>query len=305
MTLVELKEFINIKKVPSTFMIFVDKDNKFLARQYSEALGKLTSGGLQKITSIYEPLHSSLSILATPEDKINLLITETFDERAENYYQFENTIVICEQVDKSITNLVEEFIIKMPKFETWQICDYAKTVCPVLEDSDIEWLVKVTNNNIERVINELDKIKLFPKEEQKQILNEIRFDPQTDLYSVDLFTIVNALTEGNLPVLFEFLKHKNCEELEPVVLANRVLSSLKNILIVTQNPTFTAEDCGVSAAQFRTLKYKYKSLNVDTIRYKIKFLAEFDLALKTSKLELSKQDMLNYLINNLAYSIIN
>ena len=304
MTLVELKDFIMNKRVPTTFMIFLAKDNRFLAKQYSEALGKLTTDGIQKISSIYEPLQSSLSLLTTSENKINLLSTETFDEIAENYEQFENTIVICDQIDKSILNLVESYVIKMPKFEDWQLFDYVKTNCPTLDDSEVEWLIKATKSDINRITNELAKINLFSAEEQKQLLNEIRFDPQTDLYSFDLFTIVNSITEGDLPILFEFLKHKNYEELEPVVLANRVLSSLKNILIVTQNPTLTAEECGVSAAQFRKLKYKYRSINVEAIKYKIKFLTQFDLALKTSKLELSKQDMLNYLINNLAYSII-
>jgi hypothetical protein len=304
MTLVELKDFIINKRVPTTFMIFLAKDNRFLAKQYSEALGKLTTEGIQKISSIYEPLQSSLSLLTTSENKINLLSTETFDEIAENYEQFENTIVICDQIDKSILNLVEPYVIKMPKFEDWQLFDYVKTNCPTLDDSEVEWLIKATKSDINRITNELAKINLFSAEEQKQLLNEIRFDPQTDLYSFDLFTIVNAITEGDLPTLFEFLKHKNYDELEPVVLANRVLSSLKNILIVTQNPTLTAEECGVSAAQFRKLKYKYRSINVESIKYKIKFLTQFDLALKTSKLELSKQDMLNYLINNLAYSII-
>ena len=49
MTLVELKDFINNKIVPTSFMIFIDKDNKFLARQYAEALGKLTTGGINRI----------------------------------------------------------------------------------------------------------------------------------------------------------------------------------------------------------------------------------------------------------------
>ena len=303
MTLVELKDFINNKIVPTSFMIFIDKDNKFLTRQYVEALGKLTTGGINRIQSIYEPLHSSLSLLTNTEDTINLLVTDKFEERAENYFQFENTIVICEEVDKSLLTLVEDFIITMPKFETWQLCDYVKTFCPVLEDTEIEQFVLATNSNIERITNEITKVSIFPKEEQKEILASILFDPQTDLYNVDLFKIVNAITDGDLPVLFDFLRHKNYEALEPVMIANRVLSSLKNILIVTQNLSLSAEECGVSVAQYNTLKRKYKSLNIDTVRHKIKFLNQFDIDLKTSKLDMSKQDMLNYLITHLAYRI--
>ena len=303
MTLIELKNFITSGIVPSEFLIFVNKDNQFLAKQYIKALGELAPGGINKISSIYEPFQSSLALLATPEGCINVLTVDTFDERAEDYSQFENTIVICEQIDKSISKIVEDYVIKFPKFEEWQVFDYAKTLCPGLEDEDLTWLIQASNIDIERVTNELDKVRLFPKNDQKQLFSEIRFDTQTDLCNVDLFTIVNALVDGDLAILYDFLKHKNSELFEPIVLANRALTSLKNIIIITQNPQLTAEDCGVSPAQHRALKYKYRSLNVEAVKQKIKFLTNIDLALKTSQLEMSKEAMLNYLVVNLSYKI--
>lgn len=305
MTLVELKKFITTGIVPHEFLILVDKDNKFLARQYIQAIGNLAAGGINKISSIYEPFQSSLALLTAPEDCINVLITDTFEERAEDYSQFENIIVVCEQVDKTINKVVEDFTIKLPKLEEWQILDYAETLCPAVEEADLMWLIQAADGSIERVINELDKVKLFDKKDQKQIFSSIRFDPQTDLYKVDLFTIVNALVDGDLMVLHDFLKRKNYDLLEPIVLANRALTSLKNIILVTQNPGITAEACGVSPAQYRMLNNKYRSLNVEAVKQKIKFLTNIDLALKSSKLEMSKEDMLNYLIANLSYRITN
>ena len=303
MTLMELKNSITSGLVPSEFLILVDKDNKFLARQYVDAIGNLAPGGINKITSIYDPLQSSLALLTAPEGCINILLTDTFAERAEDYSQFENTIVVCGQIDKSVNKVVENFTIKLPKLEEWQILDYAKTLCPSIEENDLMWLIKATDNNIERIVNELDKVKLFDKNEQQQIFSSIQFDPQTDLYKVDLFTIVNGLVDGDLTVLFDFLKRKNYDLVEPIVLANRTLTSLKNIVLVTQNPSLTAEDCGVSPAQYRALKYKYRSLNVDAVKQKIKFLTNIDFALKSSQLELSKEATLNYLIANLAFKI--
>lgn len=303
MTLMELKNSITSGIVPSEFLILVDKDNKFLARQYVNAIGNLAPGGINKITSIYDPLQSSLALLTAPECCINILLTDTFAERAEDYSQFENTIVVCEQLDKSISAVVENFTIKLPKLEEWQILDYAKTLCPSIEENDLMWLIKATDNNIERIVNELDKVKLFDKHEQQQIFSSIQFDSQTDLYKFDLFAIVNSLVDGDLTVLFDFLKRKNYDLVEPIVLANRTLTSLKNIVLVTQNPSLTAEDCGVSPAQYRALKYKYRSLNVDAVKQKIKFLTNIDFALKSSQLELSKEAMLNYLIANLAFKI--
>jgi hypothetical protein len=303
MTLQELKQTLLTKTIPTDFMIFVSKDNSFLASQYIKEIKKLATEGVNKINSIYEPQQSSVALLTTTENAINILTVETFDERAEDYNQFENTIVVCEQVDKSIAKNVEPFIIKFPKLEEWQIMDYAKTICPNVEETDLSWLLQATNNNVERIVNELEKVALFPKEAQQAIFSAIRFDPQTDLFDTDLFKVVNALVEGDLTVLYEFIKHNGYEEIEPVVLANRTLTSLKNIILITQNPGITAEDCGVSAGQFRFLKYKYHSLNIEVIRQKIKFLTAFDLKLKTSKLDLNKREMLNYLITNLSGKI--
>ena len=305
MTLIDLKNFITNKIVPSDFMIFVSKDCPFLANQYVKTLGDLATGGINKINSIYEPLQSSLMLLAAPAGAIHVLNVETFDERSEDYSQFENTIVVCEQVDKNIAKNVEDYVIKFPKLTDWQIFDYAKTICPNIDNDDLSWLVNASDNSIERVINELDKVSLFGKNEQKEVFSAIRFDPQSDLYKADLFNIVNALVNGDQVVLFDFIKHAGHEIHEPVVLANRALSSLKNIILIARNPQLSAEDCGVSKGQYNFIKNRYRSLNIEAIKYKIKFLSNFDLLLKTSQLELDKQDMLNYLITNLNFRITN
>lgn len=303
MTLVELKNYITAGTVPSEFTILVGKDNSFLARQYLDAIGHIAAGGLNRVNSVYEPLQSTFSLLAAAPDCVNVVLTETFDERAEDYTRFTNTFVICDHVDKSISKAVEKHVIKLPKLEEWQMLDFAKTLCPVVEEEDLLWLINVSNNSIERVVNELDKVRLFDKNEQKQIFSAIQFDPQTDLYKVDLFAVVNGLVDGDLAVLYEFLRHKNYELLDPIMLANRALSSLKNIMLITQNRGLSAEDCGVSAAQYRAISYKYRSVNVNAVRSKIKFLTNVDLALKSSMLDLSKEAMLNYLVANLCYRI--
>lgn len=305
MTLMDLKKFITDKIVPSDFMIFVSKDCPFLAYQYVKAIGDLSISGINKINSIYEPQQSSIMLLTNTESALNVLYTDTFDERSEDYGQFENTIVVCEQVSKDIAKNVEKYIIKFPKLEEWQICDYAKTLCPNVDETELLWLVHASDNSIERVCNELDKVSLFGKSEQKEILAAIRFDPQTDLYKADLFTIVNALVDGDLLVLFDFIKHEGHEMHEPVVLVNRALTSLKNIILVSQNANLKAEDCGISAGQFKFIKYKYRSLNVEAVKQKLKFLTNFDLMLKTSQLELNKRDLMSYIVSNMFYKITN
>ena len=305
MTLVELKKFITTGSVPHNFIILVDKDSKFLARQYIRAIGDLAAGGINSISSIYEPFQSSLTLLTAPENCINVLFTDTFDERAEDYSQFENTVVVCEQIDKAISKVVEEFTIKLPKLEEWQILDYAKTLCPTIEENDLTWLIQAANVSIERVINELDKVKLFDKKDQQQVFASIRFDPNTDLNSAAFLNVSNALTYGDLPALFNLMRSNDFYELDAVGLANNILNSLKNIIIISQNPLLSAKECGVSDKQWGYIRRNYNSLNINAVKQKIKFLTNFDLALKSSKLEMSKEAMMNYLIANMYYKITN
>ncbi len=305
MTLVELKNFITSGIVPHEFLILVAKENKFLARQYVTAIGNLATSGLNKISSIYEPLQSSLTLLTVPEDSINVLFVDTFDERAEDYSQFENTIVVCEQIDKTIISATSDYTIKLPKLEEWQILDYAKTLCPAVEEEDLLWLIRASDNSVERVINELDKVKLFDKKDQKQIFSAIRFDPQTDLNKAAFLSVSNALTYGDMPALFKLMCSSDFYELDAVGLANNVLNSLKNIIIVSQNPALSAKECGVSDKQWKFLRNNFINLNIDAVKQKIKFLTNIDLALKTSKLEMTKEAMMNYLVANLYYKITN
>ena len=303
MTLMQLKDFIINKTIPEDFMIFVCPDNHFLAKQYLTEISEQKTGKINNIKSIYEPLQNTLYLLTDQEDALNVLVTETFDEKAEDYSQFTNTIVICDKIDKFIESVVTDFIIDMPKFQSWQIEDYVKTFSSSLDPDDIKWLVESSKGDIYRVLNEIDKVLLFDKDEQRQLLSEIRSDPQSDLYNFDLFKIVNAFVDGDMPVLYDFLRRKDFDTLEPIMLSNRILSSLKNILLITQNPTVSAEDLGVSPAQQRAIKYKYKTLNIEAVKHKIKFLASIDLDLKSSKLDLSKQDLMNYLVTHLCIRI--
>ncbi len=303
MTLAELKKCITNKTVPSEFMIFVKRDNHFLAKQYLDSLTRLMDGGFVKINSIYEPQNSSLLLLTASEPVLNVMTVDTFDERADDYTIFEHTIVVCDQVDKSIAKNVEEFVVTFPVLEEWQVLDYAKTLCKSVDESDLLWLIRATGNDLTRITNELEKVNCFSGDAQKEVFASIRFDPQTDLIKFDLFKTANALIDGNLTYLYDFIIHNGYAQLEPVVLANRALTSLKNIALITQNPGLTPEACGVSQKQFMKLRYMYTSLNMQAVQNKIKFLTNFDLDLKTSKLEMSKRDMMNYLISNLGYKI--
>lgn len=303
MKLHELKKQIALGIMPTDFIIFVNaKDSMFLTDQYMKAIIALASG-VNKVSSIYEPQQSSLLTLTAQENVLNILYTDTFAERAEDYSQFENTIVVCDQIEKSIEPSLTDFIVQMPKLQEWQILDYVKTFCKGIADEDLLWLIRASDFNIDRVLNELDKVQRFSSDEQKQVFASICTDRNNGFYKADLFKIVNAIVDGDLVTLYNFLMYGGADLLDPVMLANRAFTNLKAILLVTQNINMSAEALGVSAKQKHVLSKQYMSINLDAAKRKMRFLAEFDLALKTSKLDMNKHEMLSYLIANVAFKI--
>lgn len=304
MTLAELKSLVTNKTPPTDFMIFLCKDGRFLADMYVSEIASNYAGKINKISSIKEPKTSAIYLLTDQEDSLNLLYTEVFEERAENYSEFTKTIVVCDKIDKVIAPVVQDYVIEMPKLTDWQIHDYVKLKYPILDDKEITWLIEASGKDIYRIMNELAKLDNFTGKEQLDVFHSLQFDINTDLYQLDLFEIVNALVEGNLMTLsMKFLLRRDYTTIEPIVLVNRALSSLKNIILITQNPQLSAEDLGVSSKHLNTIRSKFRNLNVIAAKQKIKFLTNIDVLLKTSKLELSNEDFMNYLVTNMAYKI--
>ena len=304
MTLAELKSLVTNKTPPTDFMIFLCKDGRFLADMYIAEIANCYAGKINKISSINEPKNYALYLLTDQEASLNILYTDIFEERAENYSEYTRTIVVCNKIDKVIDPVVQDFIIEMPKLLDWQIQDYIKLKYPTLEDKEITWLIEAADKDIYRIMNELAKLDNFTGSEQLDVFHSLQFDINTDLYQLDLFEIVNALVEGNLLTLsMKYLLRRDYTTLEPVVLVNRALSSLKNIVLITQNPQLTADDLGVSSKQLNTVRSKFRNLNILAAKQKIKFLTNIDVLLKTSRLELSNEDFINYLVTHMAYKI--
>lgn len=305
MQLQELKKIIETGLVPKDFIILIIKDNTFLAKQYMKALIKNAKNNINKLKSIYELQYSTYSLLVAPTSSLNIIYTDIFDERSEDYSQFKNTIIVCNDIDKDLKPVVENYIVSLPKLESWQILDYGKQLCPFIDEHDLQWLIDITNSDIDRVDNELNKISIFnTKQEQLAIFSAIRDDSQTDLFQLDIFKVVNALVDGDLLFLYNTLTNKSLYSLDAVVLANRTFTSLKKILLVTQKYGLDLKTINVTEKQRAFLIRKYNNLNIEAVRQKIKFLTNLDVRLKTSQLDLDKQAFINYLIANLAYKIV-
>ncbi len=295
MTLQELKTQLLEGTAPTDFMILLCKDNDFIANQYIERMCQLKHVKENRISSIYEPLASALSLVINFEENVNVLRVDKFDEKSDDYSQFENTVVICYELDKAIASAVKGYVITIPALQDWQIKSYMKTICKDLSKDTIDWLYAASSGDIYRIINELDKLTLFGPEEQIQIIEDLKNDPKSGLYPHDDFVISNALETNKKDKLADVLLHINCIKYDPIAVANAMLKKLKNLALIKLDNSIKPAELGISDKAYYYIK-KNANYPLDKLFNDVEFLSGLDLRLKSSELELTPDKLLDYIV---------
>lgn len=300
MKLLELKTKIKTNSLSDDFLIFVCKENFFIAKQYVEAISKNANKQINIINSIYDANITSLSKLLGNNSNINLLFTDTFEEKAIDYSVFKDVIVICEKIDKNLVPLLSDFIVEVNKLEDWQVKAYMKSICSVLDDEEINWLYKASYGDIYKIKNEIDKINLFYKQDQKDIINFLRFDKSTDLKEPNLkehYSVLDFFTKNSFN-LHKLFYTKEIYNYDPINLCNMLLKLFKNILLVTKTNLVSYDAIEISPQQYNHYRNEYSRYSLQKLLDNITFLSNIDLRLKKSELDLSKDKLIDYIVEN-------
>ena len=296
MTLMDLKKSIEAQSIPDDFIIFLCSENSFIADQYIDAICEINNLVKTRINTLQDQA-SALSLVLGSTDDLKVMKVDTFEETLIDYSDLKNTVVVCNKIDKKVKPLVEDYIIEIAKLADWQIKSYIKLICPVLNDDELDWLYQATEGNIYKMINEVDKIKLFPVPEQRPVLDAIRFSPDSDLYSVSIFDLADAIIRNNKPFVLEFLRHKNIN-FDLMQIVGATLQKVKNIILVTQNSGKTATEIGINDKYMYRLRKEWNSFPESRLKALLEFLSSIDLKLKTGLLDMSKEAQIDYLIAN-------
>lgn len=294
MTLYELKEAVCKGNLPEDLLVLVCENNTFLAEQYLEKYCEVSKRAINKINTIFEVTSSALSLVLDQDSMINVLKTDVFDEVAEDYFDFKNCIIICNKIDKKIEPNIQEFIINIKAPEEWQIKAYMQTICPGLEKAAIDWLYLSAKKDLYRITNELDKIKLFPRNQQQLVYSKIRFEANSDLFDLPLFTFTDAIIEQNKPVVKSYFEHEDFCAIEPLAVVKTLLTKYKKMFMVLHGQGLSLETMGVSYSYAKFIKEKIH-FSEKFLTEAIKFLSDIDYQLKAGRLELTKSEQMTYI----------
>ena len=292
----DLKKSIEAQNIPDDFIIFLCSENSFIADQYVDAICEINNLVKTRINTLQDQA-SALSLVLESTDELKVMKVDTFEEALIDYSDLKNTVVICNKIDKKVKPLVEDYIIEIAKLADWQTKSYIKLICPVLNDDELDWLYQATEGNIYKMINEVDKIKLFPVPEQRSVLDAIRFSPDSDLYSVSIFDLADAIIRNNKPFVLDFLRHKNIN-FDLMQIVGATLQKVKNIILVTQNSGKTASEIGINDKCMYRLRKDWNGFPESRLKALLEFLSSIDLKLKTGSLDISKEAQIDYLIAN-------
>lgn len=258
---------------------------------------------INHVNSLFESSSSSKTLVFNYEDYLNVLEVDTFNESAEDYSIFTNTVVVCDKIDKSISQEIEPFKVKLIKPNEWHTKSYISVMCPELSFEDIDWLYSYLGNDLYHLENELAKITSFSPENRRSIFTEIKYDRNSNIISYPVFKLTNAIVSKNINEIKECLFAQNNSDFEPLGVVTILLKQFKNIALVCGGSSLTKQqliDCGISEKQIAGIKYRYSSLSDETLLKIIDFLSGIDHRLKEGDLgELTgdKSYFLDYIIN--------
>lgn len=281
---------------PTQLVVLLCAENFFIADQYINTLCEKTGKEKRLINSIFEQ-DSANSLVFDYTETINVLKTETFNEAAEDYSVFENTIIVCNKLEKKLESALADYIIKIPALKDWQVFAYIKQVCPELDDLETKWLYNASGKNIYKIEFELDKLLLFHPKERKKALACLRFSQDSDLYALSIFEFCDAIIYNRKDILVEYFRHRATINFELMPVIGVLLPKIRNLILVKHAGKRAAE-IGISDGQYYYLT-KDPYLSLEHLQKLLQIVSNVDLQLKSGLLDIPKDAQIDYVISKL------
>lgn len=237
-----LKDKIENNKWDNDFMIWVieDESSEIIANQYIDLICKNNNLTVKIIESINEiPDESFIS-----DDNLYIIKTDKWELNDIH----DNCIIICNKTK-------DKQAIKFPKLEDWQVIDFAINKVKGIEKSELENLISIYSGNYFRFLNDIDKLSIFDKSQQKLVLNQMMDDGQfSTLTNYKVWDLSNAILKKDKRLIKEVLKVIDYIDAEPLGVAKILYNNFKSILSIQINPRVTANELGISDKQLFVIK---------------------------------------------------
>ena len=290
----QLKAEIENNNLTKHFIIFkCGKINKFIPHQYAlEYCGKNDVGVVHVDSPEEFPRRTLFDSFVTSNliiyevDKLSEELPIEQEEVATN-----NIWVVCKNIDAKIKKLYEDYIVEVPKIDDWQILDLISTSCPDLLEKEQHELFDVYKEDLFRLNNELDKIKLCGNKSYQRIKSQL----YVDISNYDVFDITNAIIRRDKKRVSDVYNEIENIDVDPFGLLTLLINNFRKVIDIQLSRNPSAESVGVSDKQFWAIrKYSCGFYSKEELVEIFTFLNGIDYKVKSG--ELPSSLMIDYII---------
>ena len=187
----------------------------------------------------------------------------------------------------------------MPKLEEWMIKDYVYTIADGVDTVKLDWLIKVANNDIYRIENEIAKISIFPKVERNYIFDLLmEEDAFADLNNYHIFDLSTALLQKDLTKIAELIEAVKSWDCEPLGLQVLTSQNFRKVLQIQLSPKPDPDKLGLTSKQIWAIqKYNCGFYSRDQLVKIFDKVTYADYMMKNG--DLSNDKLVDYLILNI------
>lgn len=296
MTLQELKNNLLENHFPNQAFIFKYDDNTFLVKDYINKIQEITNLTINYLNSVDDLIALTNDAFFDYSEQLNILFLEKLTQNIPN--NLVNCIIVCQNIEKDIKENLKEYIIEFPKLEDWQIDDYANIRLDGVNTNAISWLCNVSQHNIFRLDNEIQKIEIFDKKDRNNIFNLINSDNgYSDLNNFNIFNLINGIVKKDKKSVCDILSVIDTLDIEPMGLITLLIKQFKNVIDIQLGNNPTPTKLGVSQKQFNAIKYNCGKYTSNQLLDIFSLLTSIDFKLKSGILENDR--IIDYTICNI------
>lgn len=292
MLLKDLKLKIENADTNYGFLIFKNSESDFISKQYCKAIAKNTNRDIEYVSDIER------FYFKDPFDMHDSLYVYRVDElylKDEGLEYNDNLIIVCNKVNKSSNVWYNNYMVEIPKIEEWQLKDYVYSNLEGINPEQLDWLINITNKNVDRLSLEVERINLFAKEERQTMFDRFVEDyVYSDLSQKTVFDLSNAIMKRDLNSINRCYKELDNIDFNIIGFIQILYNNFRNIILIQLSKDSHKIPEGMKQNQYYALLHSIGYYNREQLVSIFRMLTDIDKEIKVGSVDTST--LLDYVI---------
>ena len=292
----EVKYIIENKKYSGQLFIFQYSDTKFITQQYIEKLVLDFNFELSYNDEIDDKIITGVSLFGSVNDNVLRVYDINEFDYSIDLSNEKNLIILCKKINEGLRNIYTDNIIIVPKLEDWQIKDFVYSIGNGIPESDLDKLIDLCDNNIYRLVQELDKMLIFPNSLKQNIFKEFYKDGVfNDLSDATIFDFCSSIIKKDISRLTYIYSQLDRMDINPLGFVGILYQNIKDIIKIQLGVRPTPESTGIAKNKFYAIKYNnLNKFNTKQLIQIFELLTDIDKQVKLGQLDVD--NIIDYVI---------